>query len=140
MFQNPPLKDIRLQLTKTQHIVCQARINGIKAKLLIDTGASNSCIALSEQERFGLIVEGEQFEAAGAGEGKMKAIPSQQSPLILGRHAVGAFSFILLEMQHINASLKSQRTDPIDGILGADFLKQKKAVIDYKKMRLVINA
>jgi len=49
----PPLQ-IKLKLTKTRHLVCQSRINGVKAVLLIDTGASSSCIAHSEKETFNI--------------------------------------------------------------------------------------
>jgi hypothetical protein len=34
-------------------------------------------------------------------------------------------------MQHINATLMDQNAKPIDGILGADFLKKNRALIDY---------
>ena len=139
LIRKPYLKRVKLKLNKTLHLICQARINGVKARLLIDTGASSSCIALEEQQRFDLTVDGDSFEAAGAGQGKMKAIPSQKCTLIIGRYRVEPFAFILLEMCHINATLQAQNAPPIDGILGADFLKEKKAVIDYNEMYLLIN-
>ena len=139
MLRRPSLKKVKIKFTKTQHLICHARINGVKARLLIDTGASSSCIALEEQQRFDLIVQGDSFEAASAGQDKMKAMLLQKCHLILGRHVVGPFAFVLLEMRHINATLQTQKVHPIDGILGADFLKDKKAVIDYSRMTLFIN-
>jgi hypothetical protein len=59
-----------------------------------------------------------------------------QCDLILGRHAVGKHAFILLDMQHINATLMQENGKPINGILGADFLKENQAVIDYKNKSL----
>lgn len=140
MLGIPYSKRVKLKLSKTLHLICQARINGIKARLLIDTGASSSCIALEEQQRFDLKVDGDSFEAVGAGKDKMKAILSHKCRLSVGRHKVEPFAFTLLEMRHINATLKTQNVPPIDGILGADFLKEKKVIIDYNRMYLLINS
>ena len=136
MFKNIPSKQIKLKLTKTRHLVCQSRINGEKAVLLIDTGASNSCIALDEKNNFKIKEDGEPFEASGAGKDKVKAVLGHQCDLILGRYAVGKHAFVLLDMQHINATLIHENGKPINGILGADFLKKNQAIIDYKNKSL----
>ena len=132
MFKNILSLQIKLQLTKTRHLVCQSLINGVKAVLLIDTGASTSCIALAEKETFNIEEKGEPFEASGAGKDKVKAIMGHQCDLILGRHAMGKHAFVLLDMQHINATLINENVKPINGILGADFFKKNQAIIDYK--------
>ena len=136
MFKNIPPKQIKLKLTKTRHLVCQSRINGVRAVLPIDTGASNSCIALAEKENFKIEANGEPFEASGAGKDKVKAVLGHQCDLIIGRHAVGKHAFILLDMQHINATLMHENAKPINGILGADFLKKNQAIIDYRNKSL----
>ena len=136
MFKNIPLKQIKLKLTKTSHLVCQSRINSVKAVLLVDTGASNSCIALAEKENFKIEENGEPLEASGAGKDKVKAVLGHHCDLILGRHAVGKHAFVLLDMQHINATLIHENGKPINGILGADFLKKNQAIIDYKNKSL----
>jgi len=136
LFEKATSKKIKIKLTKTRHLICQARINGSKAILLIDTGASNSCIAMSEKDHFKIKEKGDAFEASGAGKDKVKAILGHKCDLKLGRHAVGKHSFILLDMEHINATLAHENAKPIDGILGADFLKKKRAVIDYRNKTL----
>lgn len=122
---------IKMRKIKTQHFICRARINGAKAHLLIDTGASNSCMNLANKERFNLEKIGASFEASGAGEDKMKAAFSNNCKLQLGKYTIGVFTFMLLDMQHINNSLLAQNAKTIDGILGADFLTENKALIDY---------
>jgi hypothetical protein len=136
LFKNIPPKQIKLKLTKTRHLVCQSRINGVRAVLLIDTGASNSCIALAEKENFKIEANGEPFEASGAGKDKVKAVLGHQCDLIIGRHAVGKHAFVLLDMQHINSTLMHENAKPINGILGADFLNKNQAIIDYKNKSL----
>ena len=93
---------VSLQLTKTRHILCKAHINGVACQLLIDTGASSSCINSKLQEYFKLRSKGDPFDAAGASEGKMTALMTQKSELYLGRHKVGKHAFVLLDLSHVN--------------------------------------
>jgi len=138
LFKKNSPKQIKLKLTKTRHLVCKSRINGLKAILLIDTGASNSCISHAERENFNVEENGKPFQASGAGKDKVNAVFGQQCDLILGRHAIGKHAFVLLDMQHINTSLIREKAKPINGILGADFLIKNKAVIDYRNKFLIL--
>jgi predicted aspartyl protease len=127
---------VSLQITKTRHIICKAHINGVACQLLVDTGASSSCIHSKLQDHFKLRSKGDPFDAAGASKGKMEAILTRKSKLQLGRYEVGKLSFVLLDLTHINSTLSSQGSSAIDGIIGADFLKKNKAVIDYRMRKL----
>lgn len=129
---------ISLKISKTKHLLCRARINGHSAVLLVDTGASNSCIHSELQEAFQLKIKGDPFDAAGASEGKMKATMTQKCELHLGRHKLAKHAFVLLDLSHVNQTLDSQGAKPIDGILGADFLIKNKIVIDYRKRKLIL--
>ena len=81
----------KLKVLKTKHILCKARINGKKAKLLVDTGASNSCIHSDLQDYFKLQKDGEPFQASGASEGKMEAIMTLNCNIKLGRNYIELF-------------------------------------------------
>jgi hypothetical protein len=37
-------KKIRFKVTKTQHLLIKATINGVRGNFILDTGASNSCV------------------------------------------------------------------------------------------------
>ena len=137
LFKKTNLREVRINLTLTQHLSCKARINGFKANLLIDTGASNSCIAMAQKNYFSIMEKGNPFEAAGAGEDKMKAILAHNCNLFLGRHFMGEQSFVLLDMQYINATLVKEGGKTIDGILGNDFLRKHKVIIDYSKKKMI---
>lgn len=130
---------VHLYKSKTKHLLCAARVNGIQAQLLIDTGASNSCLNQALQEKFMLQIKGQPFEASGAGEGKLQAIHSTESKLNLGRYAAGTHAFVLLDMTHINTTLQSQGAKPIDGILGADFFFQRNVQIDYLNRKMIFS-
>jgi hypothetical protein len=136
LLKKASTRKVKLRLTKTRHLICRARINGLKAVLLIDTGASSSCVALSKKNHFKIKEKGDHFKASGAGKDKVKAVLGHGCDLTLGRHSTGKQAFVLLDMQHINTTLVKESTQPIDGILGADFLRKNGALIDYKTKTL----
>ncbi len=128
----------RLYFLKTNHIICKARINGKKANLLIDTGASDSCIHSELQDYFKLKKDGEPFEASGASEGKMEAIMTLNCKIKLGKKYNGEQAFALLDLSYVNRTLTAQGVQEIDGVIGADFLKENKATIDYVEGKLYL--
>ena len=130
-------RSVSIQFTKTRHIICKAHINGVAAQLLIDTGASSSCIHSKLQEHFKLRIKGDAFDATGASHGIMKAVLTRKSKLQLGRHELGKQAFVLLDLTHVNATLETQGTAPMEGIIGANLIKKNKVVIDYDKKRLL---
>jgi len=128
----------KLKVLKTKHILCKARINGKKAKLLVDTGASNSCIHSDLQDYFKLQKDGEPFQASGASEGKIEAIMTLNCNIKLGRNYIGKQAFVLLDLSHVNNTLNTQGVEQIDGVIGADFLKKNNAIIDYGQNKLFL--
>ena len=129
---------VKLYKIKTQHLICFGSINNIKATFLIDTGASNSCISLENIDVYDLKTEGEKFEASGASDKKMEAILSKECRFKLGRFSMKKQKFVLLDLNHINSLLESQNVKKINGIIGAEFLKATKAIIDYDNLDLFL--
>ena len=129
---------VKLYKIKTQHLICFGSINNVKATFLIDTGASNSCISLENIDVYDLKTEGEKFEASGASDKKMEAILSRECRFKLGRFSMKKQKFVLLDLNHINSLLESQNVKKINGIIGAEFLKATKAIIDYDNLDLFL--
>ncbi len=129
---------VKLYKIKTQHLICFGSINNKKATFLIDTGASNSCISIENIDVYDLKTEGEKFEASGASDKKMEAILSKECRFKLGRFSMKKQKFILLDLNHINSLLESQNVKKINGIIGAEFLKAAKAIIDYDNLNLFL--
>ena len=115
-------------------------INDIKATFLVDTGASNSCLSIESKDLYNLKTQGEKFEASGASDKKMEAILSKECKFKLGRFLMKKQKFVLLDLNHINSLLESQNIKKIDGIIGAEFLKANKAVIDYDNLNLFLKS
>tara|TARA_B100001559_G_C16388772_1_gene570152 strand:- start:256 stop:711 length:456 start_codon:yes stop_codon:yes gene_type:complete len=129
---------VKLYKIKTQHLICFGSINNVKATFLIDTGASNSCISIENIDVYDLKTEGEKFEASGASDKKMEAILSKECKFKLGRFSMKKQKFVLLDLNHINSLLESQNVKKINGIIGAEFLKATKAIIDYDNLDLFL--
>jgi hypothetical protein len=50
-------KKIKFKITKTQHLLIKAKINGVSGNFILDTGASNSCVGFESIELFLLTAE-----------------------------------------------------------------------------------
>ncbi len=138
LLNNQQFVKVKLYKIKTQHLICFGSINNVKATFLIDTGASNSCISLKNIDVYDLKTEGEKFEASGASDKKMEAILSKECKFKLGRFSMKKQKFVLLDLNHINSLLESQNVKKINGIIGAEFLKATKAIIDYDNLDLFL--
>lgn len=122
----------------TKHLELKARINGIKGRFILDTGASNSCVGLEGIEKFKLQVQETDTKAAGAGAVDMETKLSTQNSLKIKDWNYRAMSLVIFDLTHVNTALEQQSEHRIDGILGADILEKGKGIIDYKKKRLYL--
>lgn len=128
---------IPFQRIETEHICCHLTINEQAGFFLIDTGASNSCVAKMRQEFYQLTPKEKPTEAAGAGTEKLEAQKMEDALWkSLDGQLLGEFPVMLLDLESINTTLANQGAPAIDGIIGADLLVELKAVIDYKAMEL----
>ena len=130
---------IPFQRIETEHICCHLTINEQAGFFLIDTGASNSCVAKIRQEFYQLTPKEKPTEAAGAGTEKLEAQKMEDALWkSLDGQLLGEFPVMLLDLESINTTLANQGAPAIDGIIGADLLIELKAVIDYKAMELLL--
>ena len=125
-FIRVPLKRI-----KSNHYEIEVKVNGIPGIFILDTGASNSCIGIDSVSFFNLMVEKSEIEAAGAGATGMATQISFNNSLEILSWAIEKITFVVLDLKHVNHALKEVQASPVHGILGADVLKQGRAVIDY---------
>lgn len=124
-------KKIKLKISKTNHLVIKAKINGISGNFILDTGASNSCVDFGDIEHFRLFAEESSTKAAGAGAVGMETQMSTNNTLQLGRWKTDDFSLVIFNMSHVNLALKQYKAKPVHGIIGADILMKGHGIIDY---------
>jgi predicted aspartyl protease len=124
-------KKIAFKITKTQHLLLKATLNGVKGNFILDTGASNSCLGFESIEKFNLQAENSTTKASGAGATNMHTQLAKNNQLQLGRWKNHDFDLVLFDLSHVNLALKQHKAKPVHGIIGADVLLQGKAIIDY---------
>ena len=123
---------IELKKINTNHFEVKAKINDIKGRFILDTGASNSCVEISLAEKFKLVVEDSETKAAGAGAIGMDTKISSKNILELKNWKLNNWSLVLLDLTHVNTALTEHNAKAVHGIIGADILEKGKAIIDYK--------
>lgn len=131
-------KKIKFKVTKTQHLLVKAKINGIKGNFILDTGASNSCVGFESIELFTLDAQKSKTRAAGAGAVGMLTQVSQQNILKMGLWKWPDFNLVIFDLSHVNEALTQHKAKPVQGIIGADVLLQGKAIIDYPNKLLYL--
>lgn len=124
-------KKINFKVSKTQHLLVKASINGVKGNFILDTGASNSCVGFESITLFKLTADNSTTKAAGAGATGMLTQIAKDNTLQLGRWKDSEFHLVIFDMSHVNEALRQYKAKPVHGIIGADILLQSKAIIDY---------
>lgn len=132
-FHRIPLKKLN-----TGHYKLIVKINNKKGDFILDTGASTSCIGLNNIEYFQLLSEDSEIKAAGAGAINMMTKISRKNSFSVGSWHLNEVDFVLFDLSHVNEALQQTNEAPVHGILGADFLKRTRSVIDYGRNCLYI--
>ena len=122
---------INFKVSKTQHLLIKASINGVKGNFILDTGASNSCVGFESIELFQLTAGSSTTKASGAGATGMLTQIAKDTILQLGRWKNHEFHIVIFDLSHVNEALQQYKAKPVHGIIGADVLLQGKAIIDY---------
>jgi len=126
---------VKLIFLKTKHYLIEAKVNSIKGRFILDTGASNSCICTSLEDKFKMISEDSKEKASSANSEMTHTKISKRNVIQIGKWNSNA-SLITFDMSHINNALSQKKIDPIDGIIGADTLKKSNSILDYKSNKL----
>ncbi|MGL2965174.1 retropepsin-like aspartic protease [Flavobacterium sp. XGLA_31] len=131
VLQKEKYKKIRFTVSKTQHLLIKAKINGVSGSFILDTGASNSCVGFDSIDFFQLKAGRSKTKAAGAGATGMFTQLAKNNSLQIGRWKTDAFHLVIFDMSHVNEALQQHKAKPVHGIIGADILLEGKAIIDY---------
>lgn len=140
------LKEYRIKLNVLNirnggyHFYVNARINSVKVRLLIDTGASSTVLDSNNPLFENLNFENADFIDSGSGFNSLISDISfaEVKNITLGRYKIRNLLCLFTPMDHVNELYASMGFKRIAGILGSDFLFLHKAIIDLKKMELIL--
>ena len=128
---------VKLIFLETKHYLIEAKVNGIDGTFILDTGASNSCICTSLEDKFKVISKESKEKASSANSEMTNTKISKRNIIQIGKWE-DKINLITFDMNHINTALSEKKINSIDGIIGADVLKKAKAILDYKSNKLYL--
>jgi predicted aspartyl protease len=131
LLKKEKYKKINFKVSKTQHLLVKATINGISGNFILDTGASNSCVGFESIDLFNLKAGKSKTKASGAGATGMFTKLAKNNTLQIGRWKTDDFHLVIFDLSHVNEALQQYKAKPVHGIIGADILLEGKAIIDY---------
>jgi len=117
------------------HVFLEAKVNGHKVFMLLDTGASRTVFDLETIKTIhnGIKLEENEDHATGLGTDSVKNFVATIENLEMGKIRLKNYEAGIIDLSHVNASYGKIDIPPIAGVLGSDLLVAFDAVIDYKK-------
>ena len=125
---------------KSHHITVAARLAGRSARFIIDTGAGGTIIDSEAVSHYKLKLSSALRKGGGVGSAAMRMNYVAEHDLTLFGLDLSSTKLLTLDLSHVNAGLKKCKVEPVVGVIGADMLWQRRAVIDYGKGLMLLSA
>jgi predicted aspartyl protease len=128
-----------LERSQQNHLLVRALINDKPARLVVDTGAPVSAIALNRRKHFGLT----SIPTKSKLPTQLQINGGFNSVAIARRFKLGALGLldepvVLIDMSSSTRAAKALDEEPVDGILGADILFPTSALVDCQTQTLIL--
>lgn len=135
-----PIQIINLENEDNLHPIIDAKINDTPIRLVIDTGASHSCIDKKEVKKLlkNKIKVSEDI-VMGIGNKRLTNTIVTIKKLTIGELTIKDYNIVAINLKHINKIMVMMNLPPINGLLGSDILCKYEALIDYKNRCLTLN-
>ena len=122
----------KLKVNKVGHLYLTALINGSKARFILDTGASRTVLDSASQEKFNLKTKSSDVTATGVGKTGMELHLATIKKLSFKGFTLKNYEVALLNLEHVNHSLKETGSKSVDGVIGMDILVRNDALLQLK--------
>lgn len=128
-----PFTLVSLEEASSLMPMVETTIAGIQTHLVIDTGASHTCMDKGIVKKFKTDLEESKDNAViGIGGRRLMNCICMVPDLQIGDFHIESYRVVAVRMSHINKALAKLGCKPIGGLLGSDFLSRFKAVINYE--------
>jgi predicted aspartyl protease len=129
---------VPLRRLATGHFAIDGTAGAIALTLILDTGASHTILDVRRAARFGLVLRQERGRATGLGVSDQPVASAVLRNVTVGPMQWDSLAVSVLDLAHVNQTLQQMRVAPVDGIMGADLLLRRQAIIDYGTTRLYV--
>lgn len=124
---------------KSGHITVIAHLAGEPVRFVVDTGAGGTCIHSDLLDKYGLKLTARTRRGGGVGTSTMTMATVAAHNLSLEDVDLSSFKLIALDLTHVVAGLAKVKVEAIVGVLGADVLHRRNAVIDYVRSIILLS-
>src|SRR6266404_8637586 len=125
---------------KSHHITVAACLAGRSARFIIDTGAGGTILDSEAVSHYNLKLSSASRKGGGVGSVAMRMNYVARHDLTLFGLDLSSTKLLTLDLFHDNAGLKKAKVEPVVGVIGADVLWQRRAVIDYGRGLMILSA
>jgi len=127
--------EIPFRITSSGHLVLDAAISNKKTRFVIDTAAAKSVIDAQEVDKLKIRKRKNSKNDKVSGLGTSNHTMERLPPFVIeiGRATITDSSFISLDLSHVK---KAGGRGGLHGLLGSDFLRTYRAIINYEKSLL----
>jgi hypothetical protein len=130
---------IPIKVNSIGHLEAEVKIDNIKARFLVDTGASNTVIDIGFAKENLLEFASIEETGGGVGTSQMILFHKKVNVFKINDFDIPSFDLYATDFTHVKDSLaKKGINEPCHGVIGADILIKYKAKINYKKKKLYI--
>ncbi len=123
------------------HCFIPVKVNGIDARLLIDTGASKTVFSkeFTRKNLNDLHTKKSEQLTTGLGSNTIESEEAVIPLLKIGKLRIKNYYAHILDLTHVNDTYKQIDLPPIDGVMGCDLLLEHKAILNFKKRILALS-
>jgi len=129
---------VKMTEQKSGHLSLSTKVNNIKGRFILDTGSSTTIIDRKHRKKFRLITKSTEKIAKTAGGSQLKMKVSMDNTFQFNKLKLRNVRVSLVNLSHINYSFQKMGMSQVDGIIGSDLLKNRKAIIDYDNLVLYL--
>jgi len=134
-----PIDIVALGDENSYHLFISGVINDRPCNLLIDTGASHTIFDVMQIPEIPKDkISGHEIQSAGIQAGELKCNLGLIKKFELGDLMREDWTVVLIDLTHVNNVYRKYTDKQVAGLIGSDFLLKYAAIIDYKKMELVL--
>ncbi|MDR1864589.1 MAG: retroviral-like aspartic protease family protein [Bacteroidales bacterium] len=134
-----PLEIIMMGDVHSYHLFVKGSVNGVACNLLVDTGASRTVFDLSLIPEIADQKDGQpQIQSSGIYAGEIKSSFGVIRKFKMEGLKLKDWQVVLIDLSYVNETYGRFSKKRVAGLIGSDFLFRHKAIVDYKRKRLVL--
>ena len=138
LLKNKGYVAVPLKRNAVGHFELKAKINRVVGRFTLDTGATATVVDIGKKTKFKLSNPGREVETGGLGTAKSQSRAFHQNRVKIGGWVRKSLPVFTTDLSHVNQLLTEQGVQTQDGIIGADILRQARAIIDYSSSTLFL--